>query len=126
MAKYIIDWTEESKETFKLKFLKKISFIITLSISFNSISQENLTNEIDYSEEKYDTITCAHFLQANKLLNLKESTNLYNVVDYPILKYIKNKNHCDNIEEHNINASELKYFIYIILTYQNDDKQKKP
>ncbi len=104
----------------RMIIMKKLNITIGIMICLNSYSQNEPLASKNYQEEKYDTLTCWHFRQAHNIVQ-NEGINKYaHIIDYPILRYIHDTKECNNLEEHNINVGELKYFIFTIITTSND------
>lgn len=98
---------------------------IGLTIICTVLVQLSCYSQSANDQEKYDTISCSHFLQAHNILQTQGTTQFSTVVDYPILQFIHDNNHCESIEEHHIRAAELKYFIFTILEQSNSEEQIK-
>ena len=72
-------------------------------------------------DPRWDSISCVHFKKAHELIEKNDITTYVQVVDYPILQYISEKSTCNQMDEHGIEVNELKYFVWVIIGYTEED-----
>ena len=99
--------------------MKNLLILTYLLLSLQVFGQFNLDSA--FVDSRWDSLDCQHFLKAHKVLKTEGLSNYSKYVDYNILDYIEKRSTCNKLEEHRIHIGQLKYFLWMILYFKEND-----